>query len=141
MVCSIGWSNGTVGHFPVGGRQTLWIDSHGLAGNIMGEYPCAATPSAEQEISFRGDPPENIKKLAAQISANKRGEQSIAAKDIPAEILKELNEYCRQISKNKDCSIIALYGCRSCCNDGQYGGNLVNTSCGWQCWTCAYDGC
>ena len=98
----------------------------------------------------QGVPPRDVALIAKRLSQkfsiriNSDGKTSLEDLILTGEEVQKLNEFASQVAGSLDCKIIAIEGCQSCTN-GSYGwrkcwyvrwGNLVQTTCGPQCWTC-----
>lgn len=85
-------------------------------------------------------PPANVREVVQRLISHKGAKEFVARAEIAAPDLKTLDAYARENVGGKDCQVNAIYGCGSCCN-GDYYSNLVDTTCGWQCWVCGGPEC
>src|SRR5579871_2107410 len=119
--------------------KSLQIFVFALASTVL-LSACQTVPRTTKPIA--GHPGRSIEALLHRHEANKGGHNKssmqivLKRKDFKKSELGKLDAFAAHVSGDRDCQINAIYGCRSCCNAPSDGGNLVDSTCGWQCWTC-----
>lgn len=119
--------------------------------------PLPVNGERNEEGHITGTPPEEVREILKKI--NRVSEVTFSGKQVvnkaAADLLSEsdielLNSYAASLAGVADCPVRAIFGCWSCesrCTRPaagiRWGGNLVETDCGTQCWTggCGFEAC
>lgn len=132
------WTSGRTTRHSVAGKSTLWIEIAGPSGRQVDDASCGRGVAAD-DIAVSAEPDENTKQIVQLVLDGGGGADPIYRASIVQPIVDLLDQYATALA-GRECKVNAVYGCGSCCNDNKRA-NLVHTTCGWQCWTCANDSC
>jgi hypothetical protein len=135
----IKWNTGKISSYSVTPRSTRWITVEGTSSQQIDDKPCARELSTVA-VPANGDPPEDMRELVVVILRAFSDQDCVRRSQIPELVLRHLDEFASRVSGKDHCEVNAIFGCGSCCNDDRRA-NYVDTTCGWQCWTCAADPC
>lgn len=81
-------------------------------------------------------PPREIRRLVDNLFSEAGSNvESIAAADIPTDVLYRLNTFAASVAQVTRCNVMMLHKCPSC-YDRKKRGNLVDTDSGTECWQC-----
>jgi hypothetical protein len=137
-VAVFSWVTGALSRHPVPPKSQVWIEVQAYSGRQVDDVPLKQMP--EDLSSVEGvEPPEDIRELVAMLLDRSGLTSVVERKQIPRAVIRLLDEYASSVHQT-DCQINAIYGCGSCCNSGNRA-NLVDSTCGWMCWTCANEPC
>lgn len=97
-----------------------------------------AAQTAQHELS--ANPPFSVTQSIKNLFDQQRAESNLAvevlkAHEIPAHLLKPLEEFAAMVARTETCQIFEVRKCSSCFVNGAPG-NLILTSSGTQCWQC-----
>jgi hypothetical protein len=103
-------------------------------------YAQAQTAGQTAQHVLCANPPPSVTQSIKDLFGQQRAKSNLVgevlkADEIPAHLLKPLEEFAALVAKTETCKIFELRKCSSCFVDGAPG-NLILTSIGTQCWQC-----